>query len=71
MYVEDGGQAKVEAGNNLGIVPPWLMNSWLKISSTVGLLDGSLFNIFVIRSLAASEMGTFSGNVYAFILILL
>jgi hypothetical protein len=60
--VEEGGQAKVDAGSSLGIVPPWLINSWFKISSTVGLFEGSLFKILVIRSLAASEIGTFSGK---------
>lgn len=58
----DGGHAKVEAGNSLGIVPPWFMNSWFKISSTVGLFDGSLLRILVMRSRAASEIGTFSGK---------
>jgi hypothetical protein len=69
MYVDDGGHARVEAGRSLGMVPPWLMNSWFRISSIFGLLEGSLFKILVIRSLAASEMGTFSGKEYAFILI--
>lgn len=62
MYVEDGGQASVDAGKSLGIVPPWLMNSWFKISSTLGLLAGSLLSILVMRSLAVSEIGTFSGK---------
>ena len=62
MYVEEGGQARVEAGKSLGIVPPWLRNSWLRISSILGLFEGSLFRILVIKSLAESDMGTFSGK---------
>ncbi len=71
MYVDEGGHARVEAGRSRGMVPPWLINSWFRISSMFGLFEGSLFKILVIRSLAASDMGTFSGNEYAFILILL
>ena len=62
MYVDEGGHANVEAGKSLGIVPPWLINSWFRISSMDGLFEGSLFRIFVIISRAASDIGTFSGK---------
>ena len=52
----------MDAGRMRGIWPPWLMNSWARISSMVGLFDGSLFKIFVMRSRAASVIGTFSGK---------
>jgi len=52
MYVDDGGHARVEAGSNLGIVPRWFIHSWVKISSIVGLFDGSLLRISVTKFLA-------------------
>jgi hypothetical protein len=60
--VEDGGHARVEAGKSFGIVPKWFIHSCIKISSMVGRFEGSLLRILVIKSLAASEMATFSGK---------
>lgn len=62
IYVYDGGQAKVEGGKSLGTVPSLLIQGCDKISSTDGLLEGSLFNIFITRSFANSEILTVSGN---------
>jgi hypothetical protein len=70
IYVEEGGQANVDAGSNLGMVE-LLIHSWLKISSIEGRFAGSLLRIFVIISRAESEIATFSGKLYAFIRILL
>jgi len=66
-----GGHANVLAGNNFGIEFPILKKSWLNISSNPGLLLGSVCNIFVIKFLTWSDITTWSGKVYAFILILL
>jgi hypothetical protein len=52
MYVYDGGQANVLGGKRRGIVPSLFIQGWDKISSTVGLLDGSLLRILEIISLA-------------------
>ena len=70
IYCPDGGQAKSDWGNNLGI---WqlVMNGCIHIWSRVGLADGSPVRILEIKSLASSEIGTWSGNEYWFILILL
>lgn len=58
----EGGQAKVDNGILFGIDPHYVMNGWLEISSKVGLFVGSKFKIFVIKFLALSEIGTWSGN---------
>ena len=71
IYEAEGGHANVDKGNALGIVPPLFKKTWFNISSKVGLFDGSKTNILVIKPnklitknilLAASEMGTWSGN---------
>jgi hypothetical protein len=64
VYDAEGGHARVAIGNTLGIVPPVFKNEELMISSNVGLLNGSKFRILVISYLAASEIGTLSGNPY-------
>jgi len=60
---EEGGTERVETGRIRGTVPPLLRKGWTAISSKVGRFKGSGLKIFVIRSLAASEMGALSGKV--------
>ena len=50
-YELEGGQANDETGNKLGIELPWLKKSWDRISLKDGLLIGSVYSIFVIKSL--------------------
>lgn len=50
-------------GRLFGIMYPFFMKGEVKMSSMDGLLLGSRFRIFVIRLLAASEMGKWSGKV--------
>jgi len=52
IYVEDGGQAKVDGGRYLGTDPSLLIQLWLRISSIEGLFEGSFERIFVIKSFA-------------------
>ena len=56
MLVE-GGQAKVEAGINLGIgcPPPMLKKGWSKISSILRRLLGSRTRIALMSDLACSD----------------
>ena len=48
----EGGHAKVDGGKFRGTDPSLFIQLWLRISSIVGLLDGSLDKIFWIKSLA-------------------
>jgi len=52
IYVDDGGQAKVDGGRYLGTDPSLLIQLWLRISSIEGLFEGSFDRIFVIKSFA-------------------
>ena len=69
MKATEGGHAKVLGGNSLGILLPMWKNGWSKISSIDGRLAGSSTKIFVIKSLASSEIGTASGKLYWIALI--
>lgn len=60
----DGGQAKVDKGITLGIPPPLFIKGCIIISSSVGRLDVSSYNIFEINDLAYSEIITCSGKEY-------
>ena len=72
MLVE-GGQAKVEAGINLGIgcPPPMLKKGWSKISSILRRLLGSRTSIALMSDLACSDTYTASGNSYSMLRIFL
>jgi len=52
IYVDDGGQAKVEGGRYLGTDPSLFIQLWLRISSIEGLFEGSFDRILVIKSFA-------------------
>ena len=65
----EGGQANVDAGSSLGTDAPLLIQGCRRISSTVGLLAGSLFKILLMISRAISEIGADSGKEYWFDLI--
>lgn len=58
-----GGHANVLLGIVFGIVSEF-KNGSAKISSKVGLFDGSNTNIFIIKFLAFSDIVTWSGNEY-------
>lgn len=55
-----GGQARVERGMVFGMASP--MKGSARISSRVGLLEGSRTNILEMRLRALSEMVTCSGK---------
>ena len=61
-YVAEGGQAKVESGNILGIDASLHKKGEIMISSRVGLFYGSKLRIFVIMLLASSEIWMCSGK---------
>ena len=58
----EGGQAKVLKGSIRGIFPPLLRKECCIISSKDGRFVGSKTKIFLIKSLAYSEIGTWSGK---------
>lgn len=70
MNFVEGGHSRVDKGNNLGILF-LLKKSISSISSSVGLISGSFFNILYISFLAASEMYISAGNEKMFDSILL
>jgi len=69
--LEDGAHAKVDDGNNFGILCPIWRKSFANISSNDGRNAGLRCNILVIKFLASLLIGTFSGNCYEFNLIFL
>ena len=62
IYDDEGGQANVDKGKVFGIDPWTFKNGWFKISSIVGLAEGSITKIWVMIFLALSEIGTCSGK---------
>jgi len=69
-YDELGGQANVDGGSSLGMLPADWKKSCPRMSSRDGRRAGSLCNILVMRLLAVSLTTTCSGKLYAFIRIL-
>ena len=64
MYDLVSGQASVDGGKSFGtLYYSLLIQGCSRISSVLGLFDGSLFSIYLIKSFALSDTAIVSGNV--------